>query len=259
VRERFVSDRAPVRIRKPAGFWRGAAHALRNRGMLVLMTLILLGQISSMFTSGLDYYVLVYHVCGGDIVQGAFWKGMLSTSFSIVGVAAVWAVAWLSKRLDKRNTLTGIYALVVVGGVGKWFFFREDMPWLCLLTPLLCAPIFTANGMIAQSMLADLCDEDEWRHRERREGLFGAVHSWAGKLGASLSILGAGVALNLVGFDAAREASQAPEALLGMRYLIVLATSIPALMAIFVLRCYPLDQRRMAEIRTDLEARRGAV
>jgi GPH family glycoside/pentoside/hexuronide:cation symporter len=137
VRERFVSSEAPARIRKPAGFWRGAVHALRNRGMLVLMTLILLGQFSSMFTSGLDYYVLVYHVCGGDIVQGAFWKGMLSTAFSIVGVAAVWGVAWLSKRFDKRNTLTGIYALVVVGGIGKWFFFREDMPWLCLLTPLL--------------------------------------------------------------------------------------------------------------------------
>lgn len=259
VRERFTEKANAVIVRKPAGFWIGCANTLRNRGMLVLMMLVSLGLMASMFTSGLDFYLLVYYVCGGDIVQGSMWKGILSSSFAAVGLAAVWGVAWLSKHYDKRNALVIIYLMVAVGGIAKWFLFREGMPWLIVFIPVLCGPIFTANGMIAQSMIADICDEDEWRHGERREGLFGAMHGWVGKTAAALAIFGAGVVLNLVGFDAARGAAQDPEALLRIRYILVAATTLPALLAIYMLRFYPLNEARMAKIRAELEVRRGAV
>lgn len=259
VRERFAPRPERAVVGKPAGFWIGCVNTLRNRGMLVLITLVTLNLVASMFTSGLDYYLLVYFVCGGNIAEGAMWKGVLSTCFSVIGILAVWPLAWVSKRYDKRNALMIIYGMVAAGGVGKWFFFREGMPWLCVFVPLLCAPIFTANGMIAQSMLADICDDDEWRHGGRREGLFGAMHGWVGKTVASLAIFGAGVTLNLVGFDAARGVSQDPDALLAIRYILVAATTLPALIAIFILRYYPLNEARMADIRRELEARRGAV
>jgi GPH family glycoside/pentoside/hexuronide:cation symporter len=152
-----------------------------------------------------------------------------------------------------------VYVMVAVGGIGKWFFFREGLPWLCLLVPLLCGPIFTANDMVAKSMIADLCDEDELRHGERREGVFGAMHGWVGKTAAALAIFAAGITLNVVGFDAARGAAQDPAALLRIRYILVVATVVPALIAIFLLRFYPLNEAKMAAVRAELERRRGTV
>jgi GPH family glycoside/pentoside/hexuronide:cation symporter len=259
IRERFAAT-GVMRVQQPrAGLWRACTATLRNRGMLVLMTLVLLNLVASMFTSGLDYYLLVYYVCGGDIFQGSMWKGVLSSTFAGVGFVSVWLLAWMSRRYDKRNALVIVYVMVAIGGVGKWFFFREGMPWLCLLVPLLCGPIFTANDMIAKSMIADICDEDELRHGERREGMSGAMHGWVGKTAAALAILGAGITLNVIGFDAARGAAQDPEALLRIRYILVVATVLPALIAIFVLRFYPLNAAKMTEIRSELERRRGTV
>jgi GPH family glycoside/pentoside/hexuronide:cation symporter len=258
VRERFVAAANQV-LAARASFWAGCAAVLRNRGLRVLVILGVLIQIAGFLVSGLDYYVLVYYVCAGDIAQGSIWKGVLSSAYSIVGLMSIGGVAWFSRRFDKRNALIGIYCMVAVGGLGKWFFFRAGLPWLCLLDPLLCGPIYTASGMIAQSMVADICDEDEWKHGERREGLFAGAYSWMAKVAISLALLGAGLALNLVGFDAAKNAHQDPHALLLLRYVLVLATTIPALLAIFVLRYYPLNQTRAQEIRSDLEARRGAL
>ena len=261
VRERFTASQMPAvaNKKKTAGFWRSCVATLKNRAMRVLMTLVLLGLVASMFTSGLDFYLLVYYVCGGDLLEGSTWKALLSVAFSIIGALSVGVLAWLARRVDKRNALVIVYSMVALGGIGKWFFFREGMPWLCLLVPLLCAPIFTANEMIARSMIADICDEDELRHGERREGMFGAMHGWIGKTGAALAIFGAGVTLNLVGFDAARGAAQDPEALLRIRYILVVATTLPALSSIFVLRFYPLNEARMTSIRAELERRRGTV
>jgi GPH family glycoside/pentoside/hexuronide:cation symporter len=111
--------------------------------------------------------------------------------------------------------------------------------------------------MIMPSMAADICDEDEWNHGVRREGMFGAALSWFNKTAVSLSFLGSGVALNLVGFDAARGGAQTPGAILGMRLVLVFGTIVPAVLALAVLRFYPLNERRAAKIRADLEARRG--
>lgn len=258
VRERFVASagRASAARRRP-GFWRSCVATLRNRAMLVLMTLVLLNLVASMFTSGLDFYLLVYYVCGGNLLEGSTWKALLSSAFAVVGVISVGLLAWLARRVDKRNALMIVYVMVAVGGIGKWFFFREDLPWLCLLVPLLCGPIFTANDMIARSMIADICDQDELEHGARREGIFGAMHGWVGKTAAGLAIFGSLGTLNLVGFDAAKGAAQDPEALLRIRYILVVATTLPALLAIAVLRFYPLNEARMTEIRAALEKRRG--
>lgn len=256
VRERFAEP--PVKAgTPPPRFWATCRAIARNRSMLVLTALTLLQVVAGMLASSLDYYILVYHMFDGDVGQGAIWKGVLSSSYALVGFAAIWPVTVISRRFDKRRALAVIYGLAVVGGALKWVLFTPGMPWLIVLDPLCSAALWTAVAMIMPSMAADICDEDEWKHGVRREGMFGAALSWFNKTAVSLSFLGSGVALNLVGFDAARGGDQAPEAILGMRLVLVFGTVIPALLALVVLRFYPLNAQRAAEIRADLEARRG--
>ncbi len=77
--------------------------------------------------------------------------------------------------------------------------------------------------MLIPSMMADLCDEDELQHGQRREGVFVAIHSWVTSLSAALALLLAGLSLNLIGFDAQLSAAQNPDSILAMRVILAWA------------------------------------
>jgi GPH family glycoside/pentoside/hexuronide:cation symporter len=108
-------------------------------------------------------------------------------------------------------------------------------------------------------MLADICDEDELRGGLRREGLFGAIFSWIQKVGYSTAAFGASVSLQMTGFKAELGGGQTPETILRLRLILALSTAAWAVLAILLLRAYPLDRKRAHEIRDALEARRGRV
>jgi len=257
VRERFARA---VQQKAPAfNFRTGCAAVWQNRSMRIIAALTLLQVVAGMLSGSLDYYLIVYYMFQGDLVQGSIWKGILSSAYAVVGLVAIWPATWFSRRFDKRKTLMAIYAMLAVGGLMKWVVFNPGHPWLLVLDPLLCGPVYVGLSVLLPSMMADICDEDELKHGDRREGMFGAALSWLRKTGWSLAFLGSGLALDLVGFDALLKGAQSPDTILGIRLFMVLAPSLTALVAIYVLTHYRLDERRAGEIRAQLEARRGVV
>src|ERR1043165_6915704 len=113
--------------------------------------------------------------------------------------------------------------------------------------------------MVMPSMMADVCDEDELRHGQRREGMFGAVFMWIQKTGVAIAFLGTGIALDYVGFDVKLAGHQSPETFFWMRALLAGATSITAAIAVVIACFYPITREKAEETRRQLEARRGAV
>ena len=108
-------------------------------------------------------------------------------------------------------------------------------------------------------MMADICDNDELRHGERREGMFGAVYNWVAKTAVSLSFFAGGMSLVLVGFDAELGGNQSADTFLGMRLLMVLGGMIPNMIALFLLQFYPITKESATQTRRLLEERRGTV
>jgi GPH family glycoside/pentoside/hexuronide:cation symporter len=119
---------------------------------------------------------------------------------------------------------------------------------------------FTAAGyyMLDQTIGADIMDYDELNTGKRREGAFSACGSWMNKAGNALGYFLSGQVLALTGFSADKTV-QSPESIFWIRALLA---GIPitgvCLAALFLWR-YPLTQKKMAEIRAQLEARRGKV
>ena len=64
------------------------------------------------------------------------------------------------------------------------------------------------------SMTADVCDLDELKTGERREGTIGAVYWWMVKFGGAFAGLLSGLIMTFVGFD---EKAVTESALTGMR------------------------------------------
>lgn len=254
VRERFFHRTV---VQASVRFWPALRASMRNRAFLVLVGLTVLQIVAGMLASNLDFYLLVYYVCGGDITLGSFWKAVLSSTYAIVGIAMIYPVNWLANRFGKARTLAFTFILVLLGAVVKWFVFTPGNPWKILLDPIFCGPVWVAIQIMNVSMLADICDDDELRHGLRREGTFGSIFTWVQKLGFSGAFFGAMLSLKWTGFDAALEGAQSPDTILGMRLTLAVPTAIWALIALALLAMYPLTRDKMYATRDELERRRG--
>lgn len=237
----------------------GIRAAFSSRAFTILVALTLLQIVAGMFASNLDRYILVYYLFGGDVALGETWKGHLSLGYAIVGILSIYPVSWLAQKIGKTQTVAIAFVLTFVGALGKWFFFTPGHSWTVLLDPILCGPVWIAINVLTPAMLADICDEDELRGGLRREGVFGAIFSWIQKVGYSTAFFGAFVSLKMTGFNAELGGHQTPATILRLRLILALSTAAWAILAIVLLRMYPLDRKRAHEIRDALEARRGKV
>lgn len=234
-------------------------EAFRNRAFVVLIFITMASSAAGMLTANLDYYLLVYFMNDGDLTEGSYWKGILSSGYALTGLISIYPLLRISTVLGKRATMGLIYAMCVVGGVLKWFIYVPGADWLILLDPLLCAPVYVGLGMVAQSMMADVCDNDELHHGRRREGMFGSIYTWITKCGFSLSFLVSGLTLNLISFDVALGGDQTPQTFLLMRLCVAGSASISASIGLIFLFFYPITATQAEETRTILEDRRGKV
>jgi GPH family glycoside/pentoside/hexuronide:cation symporter len=100
----FVKERYFQRAAKQekVKFLPSLRASLRNRAFVVLLGLTVLQIVAGMFASNIDYYVIVYHMNGGDVAHGSIWKGILSSAYAVVGIAMIYPVNWLAHRIGKR-------------------------------------------------------------------------------------------------------------------------------------------------------------
>jgi GPH family glycoside/pentoside/hexuronide:cation symporter len=113
--------------------------------------------------------------------------------------------------------------------------------------------------LMIPSMQADVVDSDELATGERREGSFAAIYSWVLKLSFCIGFLISGPLLELTGFKAELGGEQPAEVLLNMRigYLALPVTAL--IIALFLLKAFPINREAAQDIRSQLEARRGKV
>ena len=257
VKERFFKQAAK---QEKVRIWPALKATASSRAFLLLIGLTALQIGAGMLASNIDYYLIVYYMFDGDIAQGSVWKASLSTSYAVLGILWIFPVTWLAKRYGKHVTLGISFALVLLGAAGKWFLYTPGHPWKILFDCVLCGPVWVAIYTLSRSMLADICDEDELRHGFRREGIFGALFSWVEKTGYSFGFLGAMSVIALTGFDNSKAGSvPTAQAILSMRLVLTISTAVWAIAALVMLYFYPLNRKRVYEIRDALEARRGKV
>ena len=119
----------------------------------------------------------------------------------------------------------------------------------------LLGPGFTCVLMLTDSMLADICDQDELRTGKRREAMLGAIYGWFLKVGVTGSAALSGVLLLWTGFVISRPA-QTMETIYRMRLCMVLIPVCGILLSMLLMACYPLTASRVETIKQELARRR---
>jgi GPH family glycoside/pentoside/hexuronide:cation symporter len=99
---------------------------------------------------------------------------------------------------------------------------------------------------------------DELESGRRREASFSSVYQWIWKLGATLAMMLSGVLLGIAGAK-----TSSPDEMLSPRTiqnLRLLLSSVPTLMGVVAFIClwlYPLNEKRVAELKVRLAENKG--
>ncbi len=252
-REMVVKPKAEKKER----FWKQAATTLKNKPFAMICCLSVMTMFAGMFASCMDYYLLVYYMFEGDLQVGSEYKLWVTIGYAVMGFAGIPFIVWLTKVTTKVQALQFVYILMIINAILRWFIYQPGNTWQILLDPLTGGLFWIGVGTVMQSMIADICDNDELSSGERREGMFGAIFGWATKLAISLSWAFAGVLLEGLGFQADLEAAQSAETFMGMRLSMVCGAAAPAILCLVLMRFYPITKEKMEETRKTLEARRA--
>jgi glycoside/pentoside/hexuronide:cation symporter, GPH family len=207
----------------------------------------------------LGYYATIFYVCNGDQSVGGIWNFWMGAANSVFGFFGVPIFATLANKFGKKPAMVCVQTMAVLVFIGTWWLYDPSTRWLQIFASGLIA--FTAAGfwMLYGSIGADVMDFDELEHGKRREGAFAACGMWIMKLGQATGIGFSGVVLSATGFDQALGANQTPGALFNIRLFLAVIPIVGLVVAYFFLQRYSLSAQKMAEIRTQLEARRGKV
>ena len=205
-----------------------------------------------------SFFIIVYHLFNGNAGAAGVWPtlfgsvGALVTTFAVIPT-----VAWMSKKMGKKNAFMLSQGISIVGYILLWFLFIPGKPYMFIFA----LPFFSFGigslFTLMMSMTADVCDLDELNTGKRREGIFGAIYWWMVKFGFAIAGLLSGAIMTLVGFNP--DAGVQPEgAVTGLRLFYSGVPMFGTLIAMLVMRTYDVTEEKAHEIRAAIERKKKA-
>ncbi len=201
-----------------------------------------------------SFFIVVYYLFNGDSAAAGLWPtlfgslGALITTFAVIPT-----VAWMSKKMGKKNAFMASQGLSIFGYILLWFLFIPGKPYLFIFA----LPFFSFGigslFTLMMSMTADVIDLDELNTGKRREGIFGAIYWWMVKFGFAIAGGLSGVILSFVGFS---PESYTPESITGLRLFFSGVPILGTLAALLIMRSYTISEERAHEIRAAIEAKK---
>ncbi|HMD60098.1 MAG TPA: MFS transporter [Opitutaceae bacterium] len=258
VRERYYAKVVENKQAK-ISIWETLWQTLQCRPFRIQVLMNLAYGLGLSMVGTLGFYDTVYYVCRGDVSAGSRWNFWMGVGGMVLGALGVPVFAMLAHRLGKRQALAVVFVSAICGFIGSWWLYTPSVQWLQILSSGITAFIGSGFWTIWASMVADAVDYDELQNGRRREGSFAACNSWINKVAMAL---GAGASFGLlgwVGFESKLGGMQSEHTLFMIRFLFAAIPVAGLVLALLALVRYPLTQEKMAEIRAQLEAKRGTV
>lgn len=258
LRERYynnVVERKQARVSLKETLW----QTLQCRPFRIQLSMKVVYAMCTSMVGALGYYVTVYYVCHGDLGTAGRWNTLMGISGMVFGFLGVPTFAAIARRQGKRHALVIVLSAAILVFIGTWWFYSPSTPWIQIFASGLIA--FTSAGfwMMDGSITADIIDYDELQTGKRREGAFWSCTSWIMRAGQAIGNGASGWILSSTGFNSTLGGNQTEHALFMMRVFLMGIPLVGLVLALIVLSRYPLSQEKMAEIRQQLEARRGKV
>jgi len=254
-KERYY-HKASKQKREP--FFRNLRMTFRSRPFMMMLLFILFLQIEGLFF-GMAGYIGTFYVWGGDTVKAAVLQGTAGTLSMVLGLASLPLFGYLARRFGKERSLFLVVLGQIIMAASILVAYNPSYPWLMLIPWVFNGFLSAGLWTIVPSMKADIIDDDELRTGERREGSFESVFSWVQKMAGTLFLGLSGFLVVLVGFDIELRENQEAGVFRNMIWLMAAIPFVLSIIEAWIILKWPLTEKRMGEIRTELETRRGEI
>lgn len=250
----FGREKIEVEAQEKIGIREGFLMTMRNRPFIIFSVLGIFTLTGGILVGPFSLFISIYHVCNGDMKLATTIAGIGTTINTALSIGLIPVVTFLASRFGKRETLLLAQVLLILGSLLTWFVFTPANPWLMLLTlPFNCIALTTIlilNG----SIMADICDYDEYETGLRRGGMYGAVSAFIGKVAfSSIGIL-SGYMLVWSGYVEATV--QSPEAIRNMRLFFAFTPAVFGSIGLAFTFYFPLTRKKVLAVRAAIDQRR---
>lgn len=233
---------------KGGNFFTNLRELARNDQLLRIVISTLFGAICVTARMSLLTYYIIYVIGNPMIVSVVF------TTMTVAQFVGTLLIPFATRTFGKRNYMLLLSVLMIAGFIGIFFWGASSVPFLMAMS-FLCG-LCNSSGALSYGMVSDCIEYGAWKLNMRQEGLAASFLTLAVK--ASTAICGvAGVqALALVGF--VPNAVQTDSALFGINFVVNIIPALCGVLSVLPLFGYNLTEKRVAEIRADLDAREAA-
>ena len=232
-----------------------AAFVIPQFRKLCLSTFLIFNAFNTV--ASFSFFIIIYYLFNGNAKAAGIWPtlfgsvGALVTTFAVIPT-----VAWMSKKLGKKNAFMVSQGISIIGYILFWFLFVPGKPYMYMFA----LPFFSFGigslFTLMMSMTADVCDLDELNTGKRREGIFGAIYWWMVKLGFAIAGLLSGIIMSYVGFTP--NADTQPEgAVTGLRIFFSIVPIVGTLIAMWLMSDYDVSEERALEIRAAIDQKKA--
>ncbi len=183
----------------------------------------------------------------------------LVSAFNAIGQLAsligVLFVSSLAHKLGKKKAFVLLFVIALVS-TSAFYFMKPNQVILIFVLQIVGSMTGGPLSVLLWAMYADTADYGEWKNGRRATGLVFSASTMSQKFGWAFGAYVALILMSQVGFEPNQAQSQS-----SLHSLILLFSVIPAglgLLSLLLLLVYPLNEKRVDQIVTDLEARRRA-
>jgi GPH family glycoside/pentoside/hexuronide:cation symporter len=182
----------------------------------------------------------------------------LTTLYFVIGQASnivgVIIATPFSNRFGKKNTYLTAMFLASVLSIMFYFLNKTDIVMILafqFVISICAGSIFP----LLWSMYADTADYSEWKKGRRATGLIFSSSSMSQKLGWTIGGATTGWLLGYYGFHANVIQSDATQT--GIRWMLSILPAIGAVLSVVFISIYPLSEKKLINITTELNQRRN--
>lgn len=251
----FCKERTSIVVQKKISFVRAIVTTFKNRVFLLLGAMMFFILVGLFLVNSFGTYINIYYVFNND-KEAASKLGMVTNLvFQASGLALTPVVAWLAVKFGKKKILLFGLTSVLIAYLSTWFLYTPQAPYLQLISLGMMAPGLSCVWVLTASMLADICDIEEYNSGLRREGMYGAAFSWIVKAGIAATLVGSGYMIDISGYNSGAEI-QTEKTILTMRLLYMLVPVFFIGIAVILTAFYPLTRAKVEQIRLELDDRK---
>ncbi len=243
-----VEKQEPIRL-IPA-----VKYSLTNKPFAMLFVAYVTIIVAVFAAQSIAPLLMQHYVFGGDAKRLGDFQGWLMTMAVALSYVSMYLIGYISERTSKRIAMIWGLGFALLGTALNYVAIDPRWPWMMFVASFLAFLGLQGCWLMVDSMVADICDDDELRTGRRREGMFSAVKGFALKAAQGLTFGLGGYMAAFAGFDPGKVEHLGLDESTAWRMKVCLVgfQSLGLILAIALMWYYPISRQRAEETQRKL-------